>query len=104
MPSVFAPPSGEAELGATLDEVERFLSEALADLEPAPPARRPPGRPPVLPALCLWAGLVVCVLRGFGSHLDLWRLLAATGLWALPRVPISDQAVYHRLARDGTAP
>jgi hypothetical protein len=52
----------------------------------------------------LWVGLVVCVLRGFGSHLALWRLLSSQGLWQFPRVAISDQAVYHRLARDGTAP
>jgi len=44
------------------------------------------------------------VLHGFSSHLALWRLLTARGLWRFPRVAISDQALYHRLARDGTAP
>ena len=102
MASLLAPPSDDAERGATLDEVERFLREAVASLEPAPAARR--GRPPILPSLCLWAGLLVCVLRGFDSHLSLWRLLSGRGLWDFPRVAISDQAVYHRLARDGTAP
>jgi hypothetical protein len=89
-----------------LDEVEAFLCAAVAELTPAAPAAgaRGPGRPAVLPAVCLWAGLVVCVLRGFGSHLALWRLLSGHGLWQFPRVAVSDQAVYHRLARDGTAP
>lgn len=89
-----------------LDEVEAFLCAAVADLTPAAPAAgaRGPGRPAVLPAVCLWAGLLVCVLRGFSSHLALWRLLAGRGLWHFPRAAISDQAVYHRLARDGTAP
>lgn len=88
-----------------LDEVEAFLCEAVAQLVPAAPAgARGPGRPAVLPALLLWAGLVVCVLRGFGSHLALWRLLAGRGLWHFPRVAVGDQAIYHRLARDGTAP
>jgi hypothetical protein len=86
-----------------LDEVEAFLCAAVAELTPAPGARGP-GRPAVLPAVCLWAGLVVCVLRGFGSHLALWRLLSGHGLWQFPRVAVSDQAIYHRLARDGTAP
>jgi hypothetical protein len=54
--------------------------------------------------LALWGGLLVCVLRGWSSQLDLWRLLTAQRLWHYPRVAISDQAVYHRLARSGTAP
>ena len=62
-----------------------------------------PGRPRILPALCLWAGLLVCVLSGFSSQLALWRLLSAYGLWAYPRFAIGDQAVYKRLAAAGTA-
>src|SRR5687768_8758835 len=87
-------------------DIERFLCEAIATLTPADPepGRRGPGRPRVLPALCLWAGLLVCVLRGFSSHLAVWPLLTGAGLWRFPRVAISDQALYHRLARDGTAP
>ena len=38
-----------------------------------------------LPALALWAGLLVCVLRGFASQLDLWRLLTLGQLWDYPR-------------------
>lgn len=94
-----APPSG-------IEEVERFLCEAVAQLTPAEPGPglRGPGRPRILPALCLWTGLLVCVLRGFDSQQALWRLLSGRGLWDLPRVAVSDQAVYHRLARDSTAP
>jgi hypothetical protein len=43
-------------------------------------------------------------LHGFSSYLALWRLLSGVGLWAAPRLAISDQALYARLARDGTAP
>lgn len=84
-------------------EVEPFLQEALAQLALGPvPGRR--GRPRVLPALCLWGGLLVCVLQGFSSQLALWRRLTQLGLWHYPRFALSDQAIYHRLARDGTAP
>jgi hypothetical protein len=100
---------GDAPLAAPdrphlVGEIEHFLSEALTHLEPEPPAARPPGRPRVLSAPCLWAGLLVCVLHGFASHRALWRLLTARGLWPFPRLPRSDQALDHRLARDGTGP
>lgn len=56
------------------------------------------------PALARWAGLLVCVRRGFGRPLALRRLLTGDGFWRFPHVAISDQAVYRRLARDGTGP
>jgi hypothetical protein len=100
-----ASPPLAAEAGA-LSNIEAFLQEALTHLAPdALEQRRPgPGRPRVLPALCLWAGLLVCVLRGFESQRQLWRLLVRSGLWQFPRLAISDQALYNRLARAGTAP
>jgi hypothetical protein len=52
----------------------------------------------------LWGGLLVCVLRGFASQTDLWRLVSQQGLWDYPRFPVTDQAVYNRLADAGTAP
>src|ERR671933_840955 len=53
---------------------------------------------------CLWAGLVVGVLRGQQAVADLWRLLSWHGLWDYQRFAISDEAVYKRLAADdGTA-
>lgn len=82
--------------------IESFLATLLHDLQPEPVARR--GRPRVLPALALWAGLLVCVVRGHPSQLAIWRLLRDRGLWTFPRLPISDQAVYKRLSQAGAAP
>src|SRR5438270_8857642 len=94
-----APPSSPI-----IGDIEIFLHNAVADLAPdlTEPVGR--GRPRVLPALCLWAGLLVSVLRGFTSQTDLWRLLTQQGLWEYPRFPVTDQAVYDRLADAGTAP
>ena len=100
------PPAVPAPPAPGVAEIEEFLCATIAQLtphEPVPGARGP-GRPRVLPALYLWAGLLVCVLRGFGSHLAPWRLLTGGGFWRFPRVAIADQALYHRLARDGTGP
>lgn len=89
---------------ALLDNIESFLQQLTAALVPDEAPSPGPGRPRVLPGLCLWAGLLVCVLRGFSSQLALWRLLSVAGLWHYPRFPVSDQAVYNRLERGGTAP
>lgn len=85
-----------------LGDVEGVLRDLIADLEPVSTSRRGVGRPAVLPAMCLWGGMVVCVLRGCSSQLALWRLITQLGLWDYPRYALSDQAIYHRLARDGT--
>lgn len=98
-----AEPAPSASADALVGEVEGFLRAALADVEPERPAGGA-GRPRVLPALLLWTGLLVCVLRGFTSQLALWRLLAAEGLWAASPVAVGDQAVYKRLAQGGVAP
>jgi hypothetical protein len=91
---------------SVLDQVEAFLQGAIMALEPEPQeaARPGPGRPRVVPSVCLWAGLLVCVLRGFSGQLDLWRRLTWQGLWEYPHFPVSDQAIYKRLATGGTAP
>ena len=88
---------------ATIGSIEEFLRQCLAEMEPDP-APTGPGRPRVLPAMALWAGLLVCVLRGFGSQLAVWRLLSERGLWFFPRFPVTDQAVYKRLQTAGPAP
>ena len=89
---------------ATIDQIEGFLQEIIEKLEPirTDPVGR--GRPRILPAACLWAGVLVCILRGWNSQLGIWRLLARKGLWEYPRFAISDQAVYKRLEQDGSQP
>jgi hypothetical protein len=89
---------------ATIASIEDFLAEVIPLLLPVEYGVRGRGRPRVLPALCLWSGLLVCVLRGFSSQLALWRLLTIGGLWHFPRIAITDEAVYRRLARDGLDP
>jgi hypothetical protein len=87
-----------------LDRVEAFLTELVADLEPEPAGPPGRGRPRILPALALWGGLVVCVLRGWSDQKALWRLLVGTGLWHFTPFPISDEAVYKRLAAANPSP
>lgn len=90
----------------TVGHIETFLQETIQQLEPDWGERSGsgPGRPRVLPALCLWGGLLVCVLRGFSSQLALWRLLSETQLWWYPRFAVSDQAVYKRLEQVESSP
>jgi hypothetical protein len=92
------------ETNPTLNKIEEFLEEIIQRLEPirSDPVGR--GRPRVLPAMCLWAGVIVCVLRGWNSQLGIWRLLSKRGLWNYPRFPVSDQAVYKRLEKGGVEP
>jgi hypothetical protein len=88
---------------AVVGDIETFLERCLMSMK-LDHDRKGPGRPRILPAMALWAGLLVCVLRGFSSQLALWRLLSDRGLWFFPRFPITDQAVYKRLQNAGTAP
>lgn len=104
MPAPLALPAGPAGDPALLDRIEAFLTELAAELEPAPAGPAGRGRPRVLPALALWGGLLVCVLRGWGSQRALWRLLAASGLWHFTPFPVSDEAVYKRLAAADPSP
>ena len=85
-------------------DIELFVQQLMQRLAPEPALSPRRGRPRVLPSLCLWAGLLVCVLRGFSSQLALWRLLSSHGLWDYPRFGVSDQALYKRLAQEGIAP
>ena len=87
----------------TVGNIEEFLQQCLEDMEPDH-SHEGPGRPRVLPAMALWAGLLVCVLKGFGSQLAVWRLISERGLWFFPRFPVTDQAVYKRLHTAGTKP
>jgi hypothetical protein len=94
---VASPPSDDLAL-----QVEAFLADHVAALQLD--ERPGPGAPRILPASLLWSGLVVCVLRGFGSQSALWRLLTQRGLWASPPVAVTDDAIQKRLARDGLEP
>lgn len=86
----------------SLTTIETWLRTQVPLTTPAPPSAR--GRPPILPGAMLWAGLLLCVLRGWTSQRELWRLLSVHGVWDFPAQPISDDAVYRRLERDGDAP
>lgn len=96
----------QARTEGVISEIERFLYDMIVQMPPDPQqmARDGPGRPRVLPSMCLWAGMLVCVARGFSSQLDLWRLLSQGSFWFYPRFAVSDQAVYKRLEQEGTTP
>lgn len=94
-------PAQESGRAEQIDQTERFLREVIESFAATQPARQGRGAPLVLPWVCLWAGLVVCVLRGFHSQSQLWRLLTQYGLWSYPRAQVCEQAVRNRLARGG---
>jgi hypothetical protein len=81
-----------------VDSIEAFLKPIILSLEPEDVTG--PGRPRILPALALWAGMLVCVARGFSAQLELWRILSYSGLWDFPRYSLSDDAIYRRLKHE----
>ncbi len=99
-------PVAPDETERVVGEVEQFLADAIALMEPdeVERARPGPGRPRVLPSLALWGGMLVCVLRGFSSQLAIWRLLSQGQFWFYPRFAVTDQAVYDRLEDGGVVP
>lgn len=86
-------------------DIEGFLQEIVETLEipneKATTRQSPAGRKMVLPALVLWSGVVVGILRGFTTQAQIWRLVSWQGLWVYPLSKVSDQAVYNRLAEKG---
>jgi DDE family transposase len=86
-----------------LDLIEALLQQVLAPLTRPSPLRHR-GRPHVLEAGLLWAGLLVCVVRGVPRRREIWRVLSEAGLWDYDRVPIEPEAVRIRLKRAGSAP
>jgi Transposase DDE domain len=97
-------PQKPSSASALLDALEEDLHDLLGSLPTQPRRPSQPGAPPVLPAFLFWAGLLVCVLRGFSAQQSLWRLVCLKGLWDYPRIQLTRQAIYERLARaPGTA-
>src|SRR6266581_4797672 len=94
-----SPPASAATtpLGAQL---EHLLLTLPATATSAPHQR---GRPLTLSAWHLSLAVLVCLLRGLQSQLEVWRLLAFTGVGLLAPLPLSDQAVYDRLEQDGVS-
>jgi len=93
------PAGGAEEQAGLVGEIEAFVRRVATELVPDPDVRTR-GRPRIVPAVCLWAGLLVCVLHGGTAYAELWRLLSLHGLWDYPRFGITDQAIYKRLAQD----
>lgn len=89
---------------AIVGDIEQFLMNLISGLWSTKSATQQaePGRPRIVPALCLWGALLVCVLKGFTHQVDIWRLLAKSSFWFYPSFPVTDQAVYKRLASAGT--
>ncbi len=95
-PSAYASASGTP-LGAQLEQ----LLVTMPTASPHAPQKR--GRPLTLSAWHLSLAVLMCLLRGMQSQLEVWRLIAFYGVGGLPALPLSDQAVYARLEQDGVS-
>lgn len=96
-----------SELPSVVGNIEAFLENIFAQLPPPPLDHLPirtRGRPRTFHSLCLWAGLLVCLLRGFSSKASLWRELTDHDLWFFPSINVTDDAVYKRLEQEGSQP
>ena len=90
-----------AAAGAPLtDTLEHLLVSLPVE---AAPCSRSRGRPVSLSAWHLSLAVLLCLLRGLQSQLEVWRLIAFYGVGCLPALPLSDQAVYDRLEQDGVS-
>jgi hypothetical protein len=86
--------------GALGAQVEQLLLSMPATAASTPHKR---GRPLTLSAWHLSLAVLLCLLRGLQSQLEVWRLIAFYGVGCLPALPLSDQAVYDRLEQDGVS-
>lgn len=91
--------SGAPAIEARIEALLCAMGQALAG---APLGVR--GRPPILPASVLWTSLTIGVLRGAMSQAAIWRLVTDRELWRGAAAPVSDEAVYLRLAAPGPSP
>jgi hypothetical protein len=53
-------PASLSDQDGLLNGIEAELKTLIEELEPPPPSQRGRGALPVLPAMCLWAGMLVC--------------------------------------------
>ena len=91
---------------ATIDQLEDLLRSSISGLQEqdSSPAARGPGRPCELSAHCLWAALLVSLLRGLHSQKAVWRLLSLGPLWSFAHSGLTASAIYKRLDQAGTVP
>jgi len=81
-------------------QLEHWLLTIPAASASAPHKR---GRPRTLSAWHMSLAVLLCLLHGLQSQLEVWRLIAFYGVGGLPALPLSDQAVYDRLEQDGVS-
>ncbi len=81
-------------------QVEQWLVTMPAASASAPSTR---GRLVMLSAWHLSLAVMLSLLHGMQSQLEVWRLIAFYGVGPLPPLPLSDQAVYRRLEQDGVS-
>jgi hypothetical protein len=79
--------------------METMLQEIAKRGTPSSEVTKKAGRPATLSWEFLTTGIIFCLLTGWKSQLQLWRLLSCFGLGGFAAVPVTDQAVYDRLER-----
>jgi hypothetical protein len=80
--------------------METMIQEIAASAAPSSSVTKP-GRPARVSWSFLTIGILWCLLRGWKSQLDLWRLISFFGLGSFAPVPVTDEAVYKRLGEQG---
>lgn len=80
--------------------METMIQEIAKSVAPSSEVIKP-GRPARMSWQFLTIGVVFCLLRGWKSQLDLWRLISVFGLGSFAPVPVTDEAVYKRLGEQG---
>jgi hypothetical protein len=85
---------------ASSDDLHALLEQASRRLPIAQPKR---GRPPTLTRPHLALAILMCLLQGWHSQLQVWREIAGKHVGPFAPLPLSDEAVYKQLARNGVA-
>jgi hypothetical protein len=91
----------------SVEQVLQHLFGSIHDGQAAagPPGRRGRGAPLVFSALCLWASLLLAIVRHKDSQVDVWRQMQEEpGLVPGPTRPVTPEAVRKRLVAGGIAP